>query len=99
MGKESIEIFQKLKWKISQAPVLTCLNFHNPSEVDIDASRYAIGLILMEGGKLVCYHYDIFHGRVLNYPTYDKEFYALVQPIKRWKHYLKGKETIIHIDH
>jgi hypothetical protein len=53
----------------------------------------------MEGGKLVCYHYDIFHGRVLNYPTYDKEFYALVQAIKRWKHYLKGKETIIHIDH
>jgi hypothetical protein len=36
---------------------------------------------------------------VLNYPTYDKELYALVQAIKKWKHYLMGKETIIHIDH
>ena len=25
--------------------------------------------------------------------------YALVQSVKKWKHYLMGKETIIHIDH
>ena len=34
-----------------------------------------------------------------NYPTYDKELYALVQSVKKWKHYLIGKETIIHTDH
>jgi hypothetical protein len=36
---------------------------------------------------------------LLTYPTYDKELYALVQSIKKWKHYLLGKETIIHTDH
>jgi hypothetical protein len=25
--------------------------------------------------------------------------HALVQSVKKWKHYLMGKETIIHIDH
>jgi hypothetical protein len=36
---------------------------------------------------------------VLNYPTYNKDLYALVQAVKKLKHYLMGKETIIHIDH
>ena len=36
---------------------------------------------------------------VINYPIYNKELYALVQSVKKWKHYLMGKETIIHIDH
>ena len=30
---------------------------------------------------------------------YDKELYALVQSVKKLKHYLMGKETIIHTDH
>lgn len=34
-----------------------------------------------------------------NYPTYDKELYVLVQSVKKWKHYLMGKETIIDSDH
>jgi hypothetical protein len=28
---------------------------------------------------------------VINYPTYDKELYALVQSVKKWNHYLMGK--------
>jgi len=41
----------------------------------------------------------MFNGGVLNYPTYDKELYALVPAVKKWKHYLMGKEPIIHTDH
>jgi len=41
----------------------------------------------------------MFHEGVLKYPTYDKELYTLVQANKKWKHYLMGKETIIHTDH
>jgi hypothetical protein len=58
-----------------------------------------MGAILMQAGKLVCYHYEIVNGGVLNYPTYDKELCALVQDIKKWKHYLMGNESIIHTDH
>jgi hypothetical protein len=72
---------------------------HNPFEVETDASGYAMGEILVRGRRPVCYHSKVFHGTVLNYPTYDKDIYALVKDIKKWKHYLMGKETIIHTDH
>ena len=53
----------------------------------------------MQHRKPICYHYETFTSAVVNYPTYDKELYALVQCMKNWKHYLMGKETIIHTDH
>jgi hypothetical protein len=34
-----------------------------------------------------------------NYLTYDKEIDALVQIVKKWKHYLLGRETTIHTNH
>jgi hypothetical protein len=100
VGEESTKgLFDEMKRKISQAPVLALPNLQNPFEVETDASGYAMGEVLMQGGRHVCYHSEVFHGEVLNYPTYDKELYALVQAVKKWKHYLMGKETIIHTDH
>jgi len=65
--------------------------------VDIDVSGYAMGVVLMEGDKMMCYDYDMFHGGILNYPTYDKELYVLVQFVN--KHYLMGNKTIIDTNH
>ncbi|XP_062103839.1 uncharacterized protein LOC133814954 [Humulus lupulus] len=38
-------------------------------------------------------------GAALNYPTYDKEMYALVRALENWQHYLWPKEFVIHTDH
>jgi hypothetical protein len=88
-----------LKRKISQAPFLTLPDLKIPFEVETNASGYAMGAFFMQGGRPVCYHMEIFHGEVLNYPTYDKELYTLVQVVKKWKHHLMGKDTIIHTYH
>jgi hypothetical protein len=58
-------------------------NLQKPFEVETDASGYAMGAIMMQGGRLVCYHSEVFHGAIFNYPTIDKELYALVQAIKK----------------
>ena len=50
----------------------------------------------MQGGGSICYHYKVFYGEILNHPTYDTDLYSLVQVVKKWKHYLMGKETIVH---
>ena len=68
-------------------------------ELVIDSSGFDMGVVLIQGWMLVCYNFEIFHGNILNYPTYDKELYALVPAVKKWKHYLMGKEPIIHTDH
>lgn len=68
-------------------------------EIEIDASGFSMGAVLMQGAKPICFHYEILIAAISNYPTYDKELYALVQSVKKWKHYLVGKETIIHSNH
>jgi hypothetical protein len=32
------------------------------------------------------------------YYSYDKEFYAIVQALKKWKHYFMPKEFVLYID-
>jgi hypothetical protein len=54
---------------------------------------------LIQGYKMVCYHSKMFDGGVMNYPTYDKELYSLVHVVNKWKHYIMGKEIIIHTNH
>jgi hypothetical protein len=98
-GKTQQRAFEDLKKKINDAPVLGMPNLQRPFELETDASGYALGAVLMQGGRHVCYHSELFHGVVLDYPTYDKELFAIVQAVKKWKHYLLGKETIIHTDH
>lgn len=88
-----------LKLKIINAPILVLLNLQQPSEIDIDASEYDMGVVLMKGRKPIYYHYEKFSRMVLNYPKYDKELYALVQTVKKWKYYLMGKEVNIHTNH
>jgi hypothetical protein len=97
-GKQQKD-FDTLKERISSAPVLSLPNLRQPFEIQTDASNYAMGAVLLQHGKPIFFHSETFNGVVINYPTYDKELYALVQSVKKWKHYLLGKETIVHTDH
>eukprot|EP00253_Pinus_taeda_P029524 PITA_29524 len=98
-GGRQHKSFETLKEKISAVPVLALPDLQQPFDIETDASNYAMGAILMQQKKPICYHSEKFSQSVINYPTYDKELYALVQSVKKWKHYLIGKETIIHTDH
>lgn len=99
-GRPQQRAFEDLKSRICNASVLAMPNLQRPFELETDASGYALGAVLLQGGRPVCYHHsELFHGAVLYYPNYDKELFAIVQVVKRWKHYLLGKETIIHTYH
>ena len=56
------------------------------------------GVVLMQKWRPICYHSKTFSTAISNYPTCDKEMYAFIHSVKKWKHYLMHKETIIHID-
>ncbi|KAL0641682.1 hypothetical protein Bca4012_102537 [Brassica carinata] len=49
--------------------------------------------------KPIAYFSEKLGGATLNYPTYDKELYALVRALQVWQHYLWPKEFVIHTYH
>jgi hypothetical protein len=81
-GGKQQKAFDTLKEKISSMPVLALSNLSQPFEIETDASNYAMGAVLLQHGKPICFHYETFNGSMINYPTYDKELYALVQSEK-----------------
>ena len=91
--------FEPLKEKISSTLVLALPNLRQPFKIQIDASDYAMGVVLLHHGNPITFHFDTFNGDFVNYPKYDKELYVFLQSVKMWKHYLMGKETVVHTDH
>ena len=79
--------------------MLHLLDLSQPFEIESDASQYAIEAILKQGCHPIAYHSETLFEAKKNYSTYDKKFYSLVQALKQWRHYLLGKETILHTDH
>ena len=98
-GGKQQQAFEYLKENIISAPVLALPNLRQPFEIQTDASDYAMGAVLLQHGKPIAFHSETFNGAIIDHPTYDKELYALVKRVDKWKHYLMGKETIIHTDH
>jgi hypothetical protein len=91
--------FQSLKNALCSSLVLCLPDLQSPFEIETDASQYVIGTVLKQGGHPIAYHLETLSNAKHNYNTYDKEFYSLVQALKQWRHYILGKETILHTNH
>jgi hypothetical protein len=91
-GEEQELAFVLLKEKLCSAHVLALSDFTKAFEM-------GIGAVLMQDWRPITYFSEKLSGATLNYPTYDKELYALVRALETWQHYLWPKEFVIHSDH
>ena len=91
--------FVELKHCLSCALVFTLPELQQPFEIETDASNYAVVAVLTQQGNPVAYHSETLSDTVLKYPTYGKEMYSIIQACQQWKHFILGKEMIIHTDH
>jgi hypothetical protein len=90
--------FNLLKRKITEKPILVLPDFQKTFQVKCDASGYAVGGVLSQDDRPVAYFSEKLDDAKLKYSTYDKDFYAIIQTLKKWRHYLITKEFILYND-
>ncbi|MCO5558973.1 hypothetical protein L7F22_012564 [Adiantum nelumboides] len=63
------------------------------------ASGYALGAALYQDGRPVAFESKKLSDAEMRYPTYEKELYAIIHALKKWRHYLYGSKFIAWTDH
>jgi hypothetical protein len=90
--------FNLLKRKIMEQPILVLPDFQKTFHIKCDASRFAIGVVLIQEDMPITYFNEKLNEVKVKYSTYDKEFYAIIQALKKWRHYLIPKEFVLYSD-
>jgi hypothetical protein len=96
--EEAKKSFNLLKRKIMEQPVLVLPDFRKTFQVKCNASGFAIGVVLSQEDKPIAYFREKLNEVKMKYSTYDKEFYAIIQALKKWRHYLIPKEFVLYSD-
>ena len=84
---------------MTNAPILVLPDFANPFELHCDASKVRIGAVLSQYGRPMAYFSEKLSGSRIRYSTYDVEFYAVVQAVRHWRHYLFHREFVLYTGH
>jgi hypothetical protein len=96
--EEAERSFNLLKRKIMEQAILVFLDFRKTFQVKCDASGFAIGAVLSQEDRPIAYFSEKLNEVKVKYSTYDKEFYAIIQALKKWRHYLVPKEFVLYSD-
>jgi hypothetical protein len=95
---EAKEAFQALRMAVTQAPVLALPNFSQTFIIECDASGFGIGAVLMQNKRPIAYISKALKGKALHMSTYEKELFALVTAIQKWRPYLLGQSFVVKTD-
>jgi hypothetical protein len=66
-----------------------------PFVLEADASGHGIGAVLMQQGKPLAYFSKTLGPKAAALSTYDKESIAILEALKKWKHYLASSSVVI----
>jgi transposase InsO family protein len=94
--------FDALKLALSTAPVISAPDTTQPFTVTTDASDFAVGAVLSQDGsppRTIAFESHKLKPAERKYPAHDKEMLAVVDALRKWRHYLLGRSVLIYTDH
>ncbi|XP_054287982.1 uncharacterized protein LOC129003710 [Macrosteles quadrilineatus] len=97
LSEEAINSFNELKNEIvtaTKAPIQNDI----PFTVETDASEFAIGSTLSQAGRPVAFYSKTLSKSEKNHSSVEKEAQAIVESLKKWRHYLIGRPFLLITD-
>ncbi|GFO16016.1 retrovirus-related pol polyprotein from transposon 17.6 [Plakobranchus ocellatus] len=90
LPQEVKESFELLKKEIEMAAVTT-IDHESPLVVETDASDIAIAATLNQNGRPVAFFSRTLNQSERKHSSVEKEAYAIVEALRKWRHYLIGR--------
>lgn len=97
-GSDQSAAFEKLKDKMCNSPVLTLPDFSKEFIIEADACGVGIGAVLMQSGRPIAFMSKALGPKAAGQSIYEKEAIAILEAIKKWRHYILGSKLIIKTD-
>jgi hypothetical protein len=98
--------FEELRNRVTSKPVLAHPELDKPFELEVDASGFAIGAVLLQkkgDGKKhpIAYFSKTLNKAQQNYDVADLELLAVVMSLDNWRSFLAGSlhKVVVYSDH
>ena len=69
-----------------------------PFQVETDASEFALSATLNQNGRPVAFFSRTLNKSELKHTSVEKEAAAIVEAVRKWRHYLTGKHFALITD-
>ena len=94
-GKEELHIFESLKQKMVEAPVLSIYNPQSETELHCDASKLGFGAVLLQRQSDSNFHPICYFSKRTTevesmYHSFELETLAIIYALRRFRIYLQG---------
>nr|GEV48495.1 putative reverse transcriptase domain-containing protein [Tanacetum cinerariifolium] len=98
-GEKEENVFQLIKQKLCNAPILALPEESEDFVVYYDALHKGLGVVLMQREKVIAYACRQQKVHEKNYTTHDLELGSVVFALKIWRHYLYRTKCTVLTDH
>ena len=97
LDNDVVAAIEKLK-QLHASAALHPINGNLPLVVETDASDFAIAATLNQNGRPVAFHSRTMSASEKKHTAVEKEAYAVVEALRKWRHLLLGRHFTLLTD-